>query len=626
MLPKRNNKVRRFQSGGPMLNLATYTPIGMPNVGGASASVEASASSSDNSLGITMKDVADLTKDMLYSDSKYVLGGMGNLLKMINMANYDPTFASQFGGQIANEYLSVRNLADTAHQNLEHYNNAKKQLMEKSALNEIAQDQEGNVYYLNEKGQIGKCNMSDIKDKRTLSYADLLEYRRMNDGGAFSNELINAAEMSTSTKDVINTVNLIFDKLKNSTIENQYFIEKNGQGLSAAGQAVQGLAEVMQDASAGLYEVTDRRVGLTDEKKKAALQTVLRMLPKNQLNFIKLRASMTDTNPVTMLYDMITLSENTTQSRHIDQLRDYEKELISGKKSGSGSDGKEYKMTNANWMLEGMGYKNIKVLNNGGKGNYAFVSLANTFQLPLEPDNKTGLVRMNELTNPKYGLSGLNWNNASFAGSVIPYNDLNGFVVNGNYMDLVSLPYREDNTTGAKVPDFGRLDDLQNAAELLRSMNIQGVDETNYQQVNEALVKAGIDIQYDNKGNIITPGYAQFVAVSAAAGERTIENLTDVNSDMYTTLEDDSLAARIAEKTGVEASNNLIGQDVVMNGVIYVPFVPNPQLMLTGTESPIKVDIDTTTDKLVAQQARMNRSSYIPQDDALSSQLYNNGQ
>ena len=233
---------------------------------------------------------------------------------------------------------------------------------------------------------------------------------------------------------------------------------------------------------------------------------------------------------------------------------------------------------------------------------------------------------MNELTNPKYGLSGLNWNNASFAGSVIPYNDLNGFVVNGNYMDLVSLPYREDNTTGAKVPDFGRLDDLQNAAELLRSMNIQGVDETNYQQVNEALVKAGIDIQYDNKGNIITPGYAQFVAVSAAAGERTIENLTDVNSDMYTTLEDDSLAARIAEKTGVEASNNLIGQDVVMNGVIYVPFVPNPQLMLTGTESPIKVDIDTTTDKLVAQQARMNRSSYIPQDDALSSQLYNNGQ
>lgn len=622
MLPKRNNKVRRFQSGGPMLNLATYTPIGRPNVSGASASVEASASSSDNNLGITVKDVADLTKDMLYSDSKYVLGGMGNLLKMINMANYDPTFASQFGGQIANEYLSVRNLADTAHQNLKHYNNAKKKLMDKSALNEIAQDQEGNVYYLNEKGQIDKCNMSDIKDKRALSYADLLEYRRMNDGGAFANELINAAEMSTSTKDVIDTVNLIFDKLKNSTIENQYFIEKNGQGLSATGQAVQGLAEVMQDASAGLYEVTDRRVGLTDEKKKTALQTVLRMLPKNQLNFIKLRASMTDTNPVTMLYDMITLSENTVQSRHINQLRDYEEELTGGKGSGSGSDGKEYKMTNANWMLEGMGYKNIKVLNNGGKGNYAFVSLANTFQLPLEPDSKTGLVRINELTNPKYGLSGLNWNNASFAGSVIPYNDLNGFVVNGNYIDLVSLPYREDNTTGAKVPDFGRLDDLQNTSELLRSMNIQGVDETNYQQVNEALAKAGIDIQYDSKGNIITPGYAQFVAVSAAAGERTIENLTDVNSDMYTTLEDDSLAARIAEKTGVEASNNWIGQDVVMNGVIYVPFVPNPQLMLTGTESPIKVDIDTTTDKLVTQQARMNRPSYVPQNDVLSSQLY----
>lgn len=623
MFQRRNNKVRRFQSGGPMLNLATYTPIGMPNVSGASASVEASASSSDNDFGITMKDVADLTKDMLYSDSKYVLGGMGNLLKMINMANYDPTFASQFGGQIANEYLSIRNLADTAHQNLEHYNNAKKQLMEKSALNEIAQDQEGNVYYLNDKGQIDKCGISEMEGKRTLSYADLLEYRRMNDAGAFANELINTAEMSTSTQDVVNTVNSIFDKLKNSTIENQYFIEKNGQGLSATGQAVQGLAEVMQDASAGLYEVTDRRVGLTDEKKKTALQTVLRMLPKNQFNFIKLRAAMTDTNPVTMLYDMITLSENTTQSRHIDRLRDYEEEILKARGSGSGSsDGKESKMTNANWMLEGMGYKNIKILNNGGKGNYTFVSLANTFQLPLEPDNKTGLVRMNELTNPKYGLSGLNWSNASFAGSVIPYNDLNGFVVNGNYMDLVSLPYREDNVTGAKVPDFGRLDDLQNAAELLRSMGIQGVDEKNYAEVNEQLAKAGIDIQYDDKGSIITPGYAQFVALSASAGERTIDNLTDVNSDMYSVVEDDSLAARIAEKTGVEASNNWIGQDVVMNGVIYVPFVPNPQLMLTGTESPIKTDLNTTVDNLVLQQARMNRPSYVPQNDTLQSRLY----
>lgn len=631
-LTRDTNKVRRFQSGGPMLNLATYTPMGIPNVSGASyaASQEVSTSSSDNdnNVGFTQKDIADLLKKMLPSDSKIVMGQMSSLMRDIRAAELDPFVAQQIGGSIANKYLQVRQLADTANQNYEMFNNAKSAIMEKSSLGEYAQDRNGNLYYQKEDGSIGRVSMDDeLKDKRLLTYGDLLSYRRLAINGAFNDELIEASEQATSSKDVLATVELVFSKLQSDSEEIQYYVNKQG-GRSQVMDTVEGLGAVMSDATDGLYSVTDKSTGISDAKKKAALKTVIRMMPRNQQNFINLRAKLSGVSPEVALYDMIMLRDKRDTSRRISQLRDYEEEAAkaaakkSGKSGDSGSNGIKTDMTNQHWMLEGMGAKNMRIINNGANSNYAYYGLANTLALGLEPDKKTGFVNVSELTDKKYGMAGLNWSQASFAGANVPFYDLKSFVMNDTQFDIISLPYKEVN--GSKVPDFARLSELQEASDLLRALHINDVNADNYNQVNDEMSKRGINIRYDNKGNVITPGYAQFVAFSVATGYNTVENLKDVNLDLFDRVDDDNIAARVAEATGVEADNAAwFGDDSVATGVLYVPYTPNAQLMLTNTESPIQTELNTGDPaQLMMIDRRQNRAAYVATNDELQDMLY----
>lgn len=633
-LQRDTNKVRRFQSGGPMLNLATYTPMGIPNVSGASyaASQEVSTSSSDddNNVGFTQKDIADLLKKMLPSDSKIVMGQMSSLMRDIRAAELDPFVAQQIGGSIANKYLQVRQLADTANQNYEMFNKAKSAIMEKSSLGEYAQDRNGNLYYQKEDGSIGRVSMDDeLKDKRLLTYGDLLSYRRLAINGAFNDELIEASEQATSSKDVLATIELVFSKLQSDSEEMQYYVNKQS-GRSQVMDTVEGLGAVMSDATDGLYSVTDKSTGISDAKKKTALKTVIRMMPRNQQNFINLRAKLSGVSPEVALYDMIMLRDKRDTSRRISQLRDYEEEAAkaaakkSGKSGDGGSNGIKTDMTNQHWMLEGMGAKNMRVINNGANSNYAYYGLANTLALGLEPDKKTGFVNVSELTDKKYGMAGLNWSQASFAGANVPFYDLKSFVMNDTQFDIISLPYKEVN--GSKIPDFARLSELQEASDLLRALHINDVNASNYNQVNDEMSKRGINIRYDNKGNVITPGYAQFVAFSVATGYNTVENLKDVNLDLFDRVDDDNIAARVAEATGVEADNAAwFGDDSVATGVLYVPYTPNAQLMLTNTESPIQTELNTGDPaQLMMMDRRQNRAAYVATNDELQNMLYQN--
>ena len=326
---------------------------------------------------------------------------------------------------------------------------------------------------------------------------------------------------------------------------------------------------------------------------------------------------------------MIMLRDKRDTSRRISQLRDYEEEAAkaAGKKSGKGDGGVggiKTDMTNQHWMLEGMGAKNMRVINNGANSNYAYYGLANTLALGLEPDKKTGFVNVSELTDKKYGMAGLNWSQASFAGANVPFYDLKSFVMNDTQFDVISLPYKEVN--GSKVPDFARLSELQEASDLLRTLHINDVNADNYNQVNDEMSKRGIDIRYDSKGNVVTPGYAQFVAFSVATGYNTIENLKGVNLDLFDRVDDDNIAARVAEATGVEADNAAwFGDDSVATGVLYVPYTPNAQLMLTSTESPIQTELNTGDPaQLMMMDRRQNRAAYVATNDELQNMLYQN--
>lgn len=633
-MSNRDKRVRLFQSGGPMLNLPTYTPIGMPNVGSVSASTETSVSSGSEDLkdefGFSTKDVADLLKDMLPSDSKVVMGQMSGLMRTIRLAEGDPFIASQLGGKLANDYLAVRQLADMAHQNFKMFNEAKKNVMEKSSLGEYAQDRNGNLYYQKGNGDIGRVSMDDdLSDKHLLTYGDLLAYRRLAINGAFVDDLIEASEQATSSQEVIQTVESIFNNLQSDSEEMQYFVEKKG-GQSKLADTIEGLSAVMQDATDGLYSVIDKTTGIADDKKRAALSAVLRMMPRNQQNFVRLRATLSGVSPQAALYDMLVTKDRRSTSRRITQLRDYDEEAMKaaakakGSGSGSGADGIKTDMTNQHWMLENMGAKNIRVINNGTNSNYAYVGLANTLSLGLKPDAKTGFVNMDELTKKEYGMAGLNWSQASFAGSVVPFYDLHSFVVNDSQFDLISLPYKEVN--GAKVPDFARLTELQKASDTMRRLGITQVNEANVRQVNDELSKRGINIQYDDKGKIVSPGYAQFVAFSVATGKNTLDNLKDANLDLYEKVEDDNLAARVAAATGVEADNQgWFTDDLVGKGVMYVPYTPNAQLLLTNTDSPIQTELNTgNVEDIMMMDRRQNRPAYVATNDELQDILYEN--
>lgn len=613
------NKKPRFQQGGIMLNLARYTPMPFPSVGAVSASQEVSTTSSDDNDLFDMKDIADLLKEALPSDAKVIMSDMYSLMNQINAVDGDPFLSSQFRSALAGKYLQIRQRADEAKQNLATYTKIRDDIANKSSLGEAVMDERGAVYYKTKNG-ISSCSIDDIGGKDLLTYSELLSMRRQN--MPFADKLLQVAGNATSSKDVIASIESIISHLGSDNVKGDAYASH------IRGKVREGL-EMLAEATSGLYKITSKRTSVDQEKINAAIRTVFSMLPRNQQNYIHLKSKQMGSTMLQTIKDMIDMRIDDSTETTVSQIRDYEEELAKSKGKGSGSggdDGIKTKLNNMYNILEGLGYKELGAFNLGGAdNNFTYYGFMTKGQLAFDDLNsETQLMNTTEMMK-KANLPGLRWEDASFAGASIPFNRLGEFVMNGNSYTTISLPFIKDKKTGRVKPDFSRLEDANDAAEVLRENGITKMDQSNYENANKLVRNAGIDIQYDKNGDIVTNGYMKFVALNVSTGRETARNLEGVNSDLYSIVKNDDLAKKVEATTGVESDApglDMFNTKQVMDGVMYIPYYPNVFTMTTNTESPIQTNLPTgSIDDLIMYQQN-SRFPYISPDPDVAASLY----
>lgn len=613
----KENKVRRFQQGGVMPALVTYTPTIIPGGVEESSSVSASTTKDDDKNSVKFADIKELLKDMLPSDARIVMSKANQLMNTIN--NSDDFMSSQFPNMINNMYMEVRALAEKAHQNYDDAQKAKDLLMTKGSLSEYAQDQYGHLFYMTKDGNIKRCSIDDSNGKMLLTYGDLLDYRRKAVNGAYKDDIMTSLSQATSMKEVMSTIDEIVDKIGNQSFTSSVYTTKRNN------QVAQGLESILADARNGVYKITDTKSGSSKEQKMMAVNAVMRTLPNNQRNYLQLKAHASGSTPEEVLYEIIASRDKSIYKRDVSKDTDFDdiadKERIArAKATGSGS-GQSMEMNQARAILERVGDKRIMTINNGEDNNYGLQALVNITKFRPEYNDKTGMMSMDKVLSDKTSnLSGvLDWKNATFAGANVPFTELKAFAVNDNSVYDLYLPYKVERN-GSIKPDYDMFNRIQEKDRVLQELGVKDVDSKNYEAINTELKRRGIDITLDEKGSPIGQ-YMRFAAISAKTGRNTFDELSGTQKGLYSVIDDTAQAKRLAETTGVKADNSnwpgfgWLSPDEVIDSVIYVPVVENAVAAMTGSGENIKLDKESIgVNDIKFNESRINRPQYIRPD------------
>lgn len=616
----KRSKANRFQQGGLMPALVTYTPTIIP--GGveetASASASATTTKSDDKNAIGFADIKEMLKDMLPSDARIVMSKANQLMNTINST--DDFMSSQYPGMINNMYMEVRALAEKAHQNYNDAQKVKDALMTKGSVSEYAQDQYGRLYYMTKDGKVRKTDMDDAKGKMLLTYGDLLDYRRKAVNGAYSDELMTSMAQATSMKEVMSTVDNIIDSIGNQSYTTSTYTTKRNN------QVAQGLESILADARNGVYKITDTKTSSSKEQKLLAVNAVMRTLPNNQRNYLQLKAKMSGVSAEEVLYEMIASRDKSVFKRDISKDTDFDdiadKERIARAKASGGGTGQSMELTQTRAIIEGLGEKRIMTFNNGDDVNNGIQAMVNITRFRPDYNDKTGMMTVNNLLSDKSNSLGsvFDWKNASFAGANIPFSELKSFAINDNAIFDLYLPYVND--MGVIKPDYEKFNLIQKKDGLLQELGIKKVDSNNYQAVNNELRKAGIDIQLDEKGAPLGQ-FMHFGAVSAKTGRKTFDSLNGTRTGLYSVVEDSKQAKRLAETTGIKADNDNVwgfgwlSPDEVIDSVIFVPITNDPVTAMVNSGQNIKLEKESiSAADLKFHESRRSRPAYNQPDES----------
>lgn len=620
----RENKTRRFQQGGVMPTLVTYTPTVIQGGIEESASMSASSTKGDDKNSVGFADIKELLKDMLPSDARIVMSKANQLMNAIN--NSDDFMSSQFPNMVNNMYMEVRALAEKAHQNYDDAKKAKDLLMTKGSLSEYAQDQYGHLFYMTKDGNIKKCNIGDSKGKMILTYGDLLDYRRKAVNGAYNDDIMTSLSQATSMKEVMATIDEIVDKIGNQSYSTSVYTTKRNN------QVAQGLESILADARNGVYKITDTKSGSSKEQKMMTVNAVMKTLPNNQRNYLQLKAHVSGSTPEEVLYEIIASRDKSIYKRDVSKDTDFDdiadkERLANAKATGSGG-GQSMEMNQARAIIERVGEKRVMTLNNGEDNNYGIQAIVNVTKFRPEYNDKTGMMSMDKVLSDKSSnlSTVLDWKNATFAGANVPFTELSAFAVNDNSVYDLYLPYKVE-SNGSIKPDYDMFNRIQEKDRVLQELGIKDVDSKNYEAVNAELRRRGIDITLDEKGEPIGQ-YMRFAAISAKTGRNTFDKLSGTQNGLYSVIDDTKQAKRLAETTGVKADNSnwpgfgWLSPDEVIDSVIYVPVVENAVTAMTGSGENIKLDKESIgVDDIKFNESRMNRPEYIRPDLSLEDVL-----
>lgn len=575
----------------------------------------AGSSSSSDKGSITEKDLytglyKTIAEQGLLNDAQYII-------KQLQTDLFNDQLLDPFGdsSNLSNQYLKALSYVSMAKSNQKLYDDAYKQATSNGSLQEAAVTSNGGVVVKKD----GKLEIitpeqykKDPNSYTLMTNGNLLAERMNNPEQAFKNDLLAIVQGGTSTKEIMQTIDLFIKDLGSN--------EDTIQGYSRNDlRQIQGGISLLQTAAAkyGGEQVADMikegglyKIGITSEEQikqaQMAITAILEMLPEQQRTLLKLKSDGTDRG----LLATISLLVNKNTTNKFSFTPELQKENTSS--SSSSSSGEEdfgkIKLGPEEQYYLGLGNKQDITFQNGTQ--YAFTA-HNAVSRSLTDQNgkATGVSTADALAKSTYN-NQFYLNQATLGGQRISSEALHNIVIDGNIVSAtLPIDVEAKNNQNIIKPDFEHLKKLEEADKQVRDAGIDTsiiaqaqakiqngqqlssqetqLLQSTIQKINQIYKNNGLSQIYDSMGNL-TAQYHRFTLVNAKAPEGVFAQGTDWKSTGLQEITDDAQIDNILdiinkdrgekhqynfEKKGWFGMDNvwLFDYDKMFEGVLFIP-------------------------------------------------------
>lgn len=568
--------INKYQSGGVV---ATYSsPLQTPT--------PQPTNTSQTSGGINPDDLLskEVIKELMLKGNPNDVNSFLNEFQQYNQTN------AMFGGSNMFTRGSLYKLASKANQIISNHEFLKQAITEASsrdALQEVAVDTIGNIYVQDDKGKINTMNpdaYSKLKDRekyQVLTNDDLIRLRKYDPNFAFDTHLTSIIQNGVGADKVNQQIFDIIDKLGKTTTKETTYTDKADLAASlnnpnikdpntAAKQGLNQLAAAYQDMGVdGVYKIVREASERDSNTLNSAFNYIVSMLPKNSLNVLKAKASISglEGGAKGLLQAALTMTDSRTTSLDLD----YQKGL---NKDGTIKSEKEGKTDEQSllekWLAGPYDMSHDFVLNDPENSKWSMKVLgAQTVGIPGKTANDVLqpmplAIMLNGGVSKAMAL--VDRNNIYFGDKKITPIEFKNYWYDGDPTAIVYMPTKADGSI-----DFALLKNAQRAEDYIKTHKI-----TDSNKMNEVYRNMGAGFyQVDAQGKQIsnTQGVKPFAAIHAYTtgnSPSALNNDYDIklsgkkNSDMVDYLKDGFKNYKMDLKT------QFFGTDIY-SGIMFMP-------------------------------------------------------
>ena len=601
-------RIRKLQQGGgfpplvssyvpvtntpvsPLAMAQNYPTIGLI-AGVTSGTTGKSSGSSTSGGGIDLKDTMSLLKDMKGLDN--------DVMATLNSLQQTQTESDLFGdsSSVVNQYYRNIALVNKVAQSKEMFDKAKKRAEDIDSLNELAITPQGGLWVRDNEGKLGVVSIGTYnsnKDKLSaITNEDLLYERQHNPNMKFQNSLLESVEGSTSTKQILDTINNITSKMGSTDITQDGFVTSDGSGnlqgdLGIIQKGIVTLKNAGQQNTvtmgvAGLYH---SKVITSDQANQAnaAIKAIWGALAPNQQALLIAKSDGSIEKAQNWVTNVVakgisTKAEFTSEFQKLDD----GKSSSSSNKSGKGSD--DYGDLNpANKAVLMIGTPVDMGFNTGSSNEFHAYGV------------RTELGKASGELFPAY--TSLSDASSSTVSSILNIpgtflgdqhiNDQfqNHVLIRSNEAYVMNLPVRYDATSRSYVPDFTLATRKDAADKEIEMYHIQDAEGQN--KVYEKYKLPPMH-RFDGNHWTLTTNYKRFMAVQVVADEQAFKNPEGASTNPTLVPVDDTEREEYAKKMKEQGGdkNYKLGRDGLFGGI----FSGDKELYRATAFIPVNGDI-----------------------------------
>lgn len=501
---RKYNQIEKKQSGGII-----YTPFVPSYTDSEAESSSSSSSSSDvGKIGDVQKEIMDvLQENGLPSDVDYFMQTATSFLRRAEIT----------GNWSISDFTRIQSLANRVAHNKTLYDAATQHLTETGNWNEVALNDKGQMYVINNDNKVIAIDPGEYyknrDDYQALTNNDILEFR--SNASPFDSSVLNSMSGSIGVNDVVEYVKGITLDLGTHSISG--YTKQEAENME---QMIQALTS---GGTSGYYKFK-KEVQVDGSSAQQALNYLYNSLPSNMKQLLRAKTAAEGQNPNESPILLMQILAN-----HIDDNYEVSFDSAATKNAGIGADSESNK-TKTDTYLEHI--TTGRTL--GSYEDFRITPLGSSISLYLKGQNAGPLLtrqndrveqnNLRELLKTTYAFQTVDTDSITFGSQLINPQDYDKLVWDGSsQITRIFLPYVEIEN-GKIVPNFELLDQIDQFQKEINNMG--GQITPNIQQQLKEYFGDIVFFNPETKKLQVRDTYMKpFLSISAYVNSNTMNNL-----------------------------------------------------------------------------------------------------